>query len=38
MILMACVEGRNGMAFHRPRQTRDRAGRGGLLSHDGAGP
>ena len=30
MILMACVDGRNGMAFNCRRQSRDRAVRAGL--------
>ena len=32
MILMACVDGRNGMAFNCRRQSRDRAVRADLLA------
>ena len=32
MILIACVDGRNGMAFNRRRQSRDRAVRADLLA------
>ena len=35
MILMACVDGRNGMAFNRRRQSRDRAVRADLLAEIG---
>ena len=35
MILMACVDGRNGMAFNRRRQSRDRAVRADLLAEAG---
>ena len=37
MILMACVDGRNGMAFNCRRQSRDRAVRADLLAEGGAG-
>ena len=35
MILMACVDGRNGMAFNCRRQSRDRAVRADLLAEAG---
>ena len=35
MILMACVDGRNGMAFNCRRQSRDRAVRADLLAEVG---
>ena len=35
MIMMACVDGRNGMAFNRRRQSRDRAVRADLLAEAG---
>ena len=37
MILMACVDGRNGMAFNCRRQSRDRAVRADLLAEIEAG-
>ena len=37
MILMACVDGRNGMAFNCRRQSRDRAVRADLLAEAGGG-
>ena len=36
VILIACVDGRNGMAFNRRRQSRDRAVRADLLAEIGA--
>ena len=38
MILIACVDGRNGMAFNRRRQSRDRAVRADLLAEIGERP
>ena len=35
MILMACVDGRNGMAFNCRRQSRDLAVRADLLAEAG---
>ena len=35
MLLFACVDGRNGMAFNRRRQSRDRAVRADLLAEIG---
>ena len=38
MILMACVDGRNGMAFNRRRQSRDRLVRWDILKEAGRAP
>ena len=38
MILMACVDGRGGMAFHHRRQSQDRLVRWNLLKEAGRSP
>ena len=38
MILMACVDGRNGMAFHNRRQSQDRLARWDILKEAGRAP